>query len=213
MSLRLYLRRREHREIAELQDIIVSTLYSVLKPPPVLHGGTVIWRVYKSPRFSEDIDLYHESVGLYRRSIESELSALKLNLRKFWETPNAFYISISDGREVRVEATKRNVLDASVEAEFELIDGGYIVVRTLPPDLLLKEKIQAYIDRRKARDLYDVFYLLNYVDPETMREDARKLVELLHEPPGDWAELRVLILRGLPPSFETVKQRILGVVR
>jgi len=213
MSIRIYLRRREQREIAELQDIVVSILYRVLKPPPVLHGGTVIWRVYKSPRFSEDLDLYHENPTLYRNQLEREVEPFELTLRKLCETANTVSMVVGDRREVKVRFTKRDMSSASVEAEFELVDGGFIVVRTLPPELLLREKVQAYIERRKARDLYDVYYLLSHLDPRSVREELLRLSACLDEPPRDWGELRVLILKGLPPSFETVRERILGALR
>ncbi|UNQ73887.1 nucleotidyl transferase AbiEii/AbiGii toxin family protein [Infirmifilum sp. NZ] len=213
MSIRIYIRRREQREIAELQDIVVSVLYRVLKPPPVLHGGTVIWRVYKSPRFSEDLDLYHENPTLYRSQLEREVESFELTLRKLRETANAVFMVVGDRREVRVEFTKRDMSSVSVEAEFELVDGGFIVVRTLPPELLLREKVQAYIERRKARDLYDVYYLLSHLDPCSVREELQRLSAHLDEPPRDWGELRVLILKGLPPSFETVRERIVGALK
>jgi predicted nucleotidyltransferase component of viral defense system len=53
------LKRRQHIEIARLQDIVMETLYRVF-PESVLHGGTAIWRCYSGSRFSEDIDVYLE---------------------------------------------------------------------------------------------------------------------------------------------------------
>lgn len=210
--MKYYMRRKEQRDIAELQDIAVSLMYKVFRPVPVLHGGTVIWRVYRSPRFSEDIDVYHQNPSAFRGMLERELALLNLSLRKFRETEHSVYAAIGDHRAVRVEFTKRDMTASSVEAEFELVSGGYIMVRALPPEILLREKIQAFIERRKARDLYDIFYLLNFVDLSSVRDDLRGVLEHVREPPSDWRGLRVLILRGLPPSFETVRGRILGAV-
>lgn len=53
------LKRRQHIEIARLQDILVESLYRIV-PDAVLHGGTSIWRCYSGSRFSEDIDVYLE---------------------------------------------------------------------------------------------------------------------------------------------------------
>jgi predicted nucleotidyltransferase component of viral defense system len=53
------LRRKQHIEIAKLQDFVMEALYRVF-PEAVLHGGTAIWRCYSGSRFSEDIDMYLE---------------------------------------------------------------------------------------------------------------------------------------------------------
>ncbi|RLE58431.1 MAG: hypothetical protein DRJ32_06460 [Thermoprotei archaeon] len=213
MSLRHFLRRREQREIAEMQDIIVSLIYRVLDPPPILHGGTVIWRVYKSPRFSEDVDAYHVRVGDFRDALEGELDSLGMRMLKYRETANAVYIVVGDRRRVRLEFSKRPWNFRVVEAEYEQVDGGFMLIKTLAPEHLLKEKVQAYLERRKARDLFDIYYLLNFVDVGRVREDLRKLVGKLSEPPPDWSELRVLILRGAPPAFNTVRGKILRMLR
>jgi len=37
-------------------------------------------------------------------------------------------------------------------------------VKTLSPEDLIKEKIKAYVNRRKVRDLYDIYYLLDFCE-------------------------------------------------
>jgi len=212
MALGLLLRRREQREIAEIQDMVVYSIYRIMDPPPVLHGGTVIWRVYGSPRFSEDIDAYHENPGTYREQLEKELNAYQIRIAKFKETANAAYIAVERERRVRLEFLKKPWKSGTAEAEFHLVDGGFIIVKTLTPEHLLQEKIQAYLERRKARDLFDIYYLLSHVKIEELKDSLQKLATNLDQPPPDWSELRVLILKGLPPSYETVKKKILRAI-
>ncbi len=212
MSLRSYLRRRQQLEIAEMQDIVLSILLEVLDSPPIMHGGTVIWRVFKSPRFSEDLSFYAQNIGEDLRGIlEKELHAFSLTLPKFRETRRAVFLEVLGRRKLRVELIKERWSFREVEAEYELVNGGFIIVRTLVPRDLLLEKIWAYKNRRKARDLFDIYYLLNIV--EEVPEEIREILPLLQEPPKDWRELRVLIIRGLPPSFELVKRKILQVTK
>ena len=209
LALWFRLRRREQREIAEIQDVIVSTIYSIMYPPPVLHGGTVFWRVYGSPRFSEDINAYHEAPSNYREKLKGELNAYQIKVTEFKETANAVYVTVERGRRVRLEFLKKRPKSDTTEAEYHLINGNFIVIKTLTPERLLQEKVQAYLERRKARDLFDIYYLLSYVDTRKVKTVLGKLATVLDQPPPDWSELRVLILTGLPPSYQTVKNKIL----
>ena len=87
-----------------------------------------------------------------------------------------------------------------VEGDFKLVDGGTIVVWTLRPEAPLLEKVGAYMERCKARDLDDIYYLLDLCSLKFSMEVSRKLLERLYEP-SDMEALEELILVGLLPSF------------
>ena len=94
--------------------------------------------------------------------------------------------------------------------EYETIEGNFITIYTLTSERLIKEKISAYLSRNKIRDLYDVFFLLRYVeDKNEIRNDLRNLIKNFKEP-YDEKELKVLILEGLVPEtkkmFEYIKR-------
>ena len=55
IPLILKLKKQNHKELAEAQDIMIENIFDV--DDAVLHGGTAIWRCYKGKRFSEDIDI------------------------------------------------------------------------------------------------------------------------------------------------------------
>ena len=57
IPLNLKLRKKEHKRIAYIQDILVEELYTLF-PEAIIHGGTAIWRCYNGNRFSEDVDVY-----------------------------------------------------------------------------------------------------------------------------------------------------------
>ncbi|MBU3958073.1 MAG: nucleotidyl transferase AbiEii/AbiGii toxin family protein, partial [Nanoarchaeota archaeon] len=73
IPLQLKLKKKSHREIARLQDVVVDMMYRIF-PKAVLHGGTAIWRCYKGNRFSEDIDVYIEKdadrIEIFFRELE-----------------------------------------------------------------------------------------------------------------------------------------------
>ena len=75
-----------------------------------------------------------------------------------------------------------------------------ITIRTLSPEELINEKIGAYLNRLKIRDLYDIFFLLRYVkNKKDVSNNLKKLVWGFKEP-IDKEELRILIFEGLIPD-------------
>jgi len=205
LNLRRFLRKKVFREVAEAQDIIIVSL---AEKGVVLHGGAAIWRVYGGKRFSYDIDLYHQDpqeVGRELRRIE------ELTLEKERTTSSGvLYSRLRRGRiavEVDVSPFYREV--EAVEGRYLMVDGSTLVVLTLTPEDLLREKAEAYLRRRRAKDLYDVYYLLGLVDPEKVASSLRRLTEALETPPSDIGELKELILVGLAPSFSTMRREVL----
>lgn len=192
------IRRRQHREVAEAQDTAVEVLYSVF-PRAVLHGGTAIWRCYSGNRFSEDLDLYlerdPERIGRLFELLEKR--GLEVLKRRMGE--NALYSTLKLGEaEMRLEAVFRKV--RGILGEYETCGGDLLTVYTLSPEDLLEEKVEAYLTRRKIRDLYDVFYLLRLVEKsEKNRERISRLLRNFKSP-TDERELKVVILFGAVPS-------------
>ena len=204
-DLRRFLRRKVFREVAEVQDII---MVSLAEKGVVLHGGTAIWRVYGGKRFSYDIDLYHQSP----QEVSRELRRIdELTLEKERVTSSGvLYSRLRRGRvavEVDVSPFYREV--ETVEGRYPMVDGSTLVVLTLTPEDLLREKAEAYLRRRRAKDLYDVYYLLGLVEPGRVANSLRRLTEVLKAPPSDMGELKELILVGLAPSFNTMRREVL----
>jgi len=152
--LYMRMRRERHREIAKLQDIIVENMYRVF-PRAVIHGGTAIWRCYSGNRFSEDVDAYIGKAGTDRFFVELKRAGFEVLRKK--ATENALYSSLSLERtEVRFEALFRSI--PGVVREYETCEGILWNVFTLSPEEMIREKVAAYLDRRRIRDLYDIFF-------------------------------------------------------
>lgn len=191
-------------KIAELQDLIIIELSRHFDF--VLRGGTAIWRIYSGKRFSYDIDIYYnnpEEIANYFSSskmfkvLKSKLTSSKILYLKF-------------GNEVVTElevSPFKNEFKV-VEADFWLIEGGSIVVKTLAPEDLLLEKINAFMSRKKSRDLYDIYYLLDFCNMEKVKPMIKELLPLLGCEPKDFNMLPELIILGRSPSFQAIVEKV-----
>ena len=205
------LRKEYHRKVAYAQDLLVMEIYNVMSEV-VLHGGTILWRCYGGNRFSEDIDAiipvkYRDSVNIdvFRR----RLLALGFKEGKFRVKERSIYARFMySGVEVRFEAVFKDV-DRYVPVEYEMVDGTYIYIYTLPVEEILVEKVDAYLSRRLVRDLYDIRLILDHVeDVEKVRNAVIKLVEN-YIPPIDEENLKLLIISGVAPTA----QKLIGEIR
>ncbi|HJW97454.1 MAG TPA: nucleotidyl transferase AbiEii/AbiGii toxin family protein [archaeon] len=192
------LKRRQHIEIARLQDIIVEALYKVF-PESVLHGGTAIWRCYSGSRFSEDIDMYMEKDEEKIEELFSQLKSLGFAIAKKRVKENSLYSRlVFNGTEVRFEAVFSKV--RGVVKEYETYEGILMNVYTLLPEDIIIEKVSAYLKRRKIRDLYDTFFLLRYVNDAGRIKPALRKLLLDFSGPLDESDLKALILFGVSPE-------------
>lgn len=204
IPLALRIKKRQHREIAAAQDLIVRELYRTLDRA-VLHGGTAIWRCYAGNRFSEDIDAYIQRDTKKIDIFFENLEKIGFHIQKKKIGKNSIFSSLQLNRtEVRFEATfqkKEGMLGG-----YETADGNWITVYTLPPEELIKEKVEAYLKRLKIRDLYDIFFLMRYVkNKETMSNAIKRLVKNFQKP-VDEKDLKILLLEGLVPDSEKMLQ-------
>jgi len=187
--------------IGELQDLAMIELSQNFDF--VLHGGTAVWRVYHGNRFSFDVDVYCENPGDIARHFSS-LEGVEV-LKKKLTPSNVLYMRLKDVEEIELEASPFLKKIKPIEKEFWLVDGGTIVVKTLSPEDMVKEKLKAYVDRRKVRDLYDIYYLLDFC--ETKISGLKEVLAVKTRPP-DFDGLNDLILLGGSPSFETILTKV-----
>ena len=100
--------------------------------------------------------------------------------------------------EIRFEAIFKGA--KGVLKEYETYEGNLLSVYTLDPETMICEKVDAYLKRRKIRDLYDIFFLLMSVkEAETVKPKLSKLVQNFKQP-IDEKELKALVLFGAIPD-------------
>ncbi len=156
------------------QHLMLSMLYQQQAATRVLFkGGTALRIIYGSPGFSEDLDF--SGFGIRAREIEellvATLSAVErvgLNLDiKEAKTTSGGYLGIIHSRflsyhiEIQIEVSLRP--RRAVSPATALIAGDLLPAYTLlhlPQEMLVEEKLQALLDRRKPRDFYDLYFML-----------------------------------------------------
>lgn len=174
MPIKNKLKKKIHKDIALAQDLVIVEIYNNF-PDTVIHGGTCIWRCYAGNRFSEDIDVYLPlKFKVKTASFIDNLKRIGFEIKKFKETENSIFAKLSyQNTIVSFEAVFKNMKNA-IAKSFEMCDGSFIVVYTLTPEEIIKEKVLAYKKRRKIRDLYDIFFLLNFVEDKNVIKDILK---------------------------------------
>ena len=209
------LKKRRHKEIALLQDLLIDVLYEVF-PKAVLHGGTAIWRCYRGNRFSEDIDVYLSKKELSKINLFKErLKQKGFEIKKFKQTENAVYAKLSfRGVEISFESSFLSMRNKRVVVKpYETIDGNRVNVFTLNPEDLLKEKVESYLSRRLIRDLYDIYILLSYVEDEEEVKPYLKRLLSEYRKPKDENILKALVFVGAVPTSQQMLEEVKRWVR
>ena len=200
IPLNLKLKKKIQKEVAYAQDVLVEELYNFF-PKAIIHGGTAIWRCYNGNRFSEDVDVYIprnlNKINDFFNILEKRgFNVVKKRIKENSVYSHLIFQEIS----VRFEATFQ--IKKPIFKRYETSESFFINIYTLSPEDLIVEKINTYLKRKKIRDLYDVFFLLNYIEKkDNIKKHANKLIKGF-EKPIDEKNLKTIIISGAVPSSE-----------
>jgi predicted nucleotidyltransferase component of viral defense system len=219
-----------------IQLLILKSIYSFVSRELVLKGGTALSLFHGLNRFSEDLDFTLKEnfdVKKLMNEIGKDLEAfgVRNNIRILEDNPISFSFRI--GAEgplftkeiercfVRVEISKREEVVKDVEVkEVKPIyaDISPFLVTVMSAEEILAEKIRALLHRAKARDLYDLWFLLqkgikfdvnlankklSYYNKKFDKEEFVKKIDSLEK---SWTiELKPVVIGSLP-DFPTVKK-------
>jgi predicted nucleotidyltransferase component of viral defense system len=225
------LKNREHIEKDYFQDLL---LYHIYKKSNnfIFKGGTCLYKLYNLPRFSEDLDfsvLHQKNIKETIEKVAKELGA-KIESKK---TKSSFLFKLRfPGILTKFNTVRIDVSLVNVVFGFEVKNyiSPYITIppfslRVLKLEEILAEKIHALLKRSNARDLYDLFFLLRFVEPREeliekklklfgMKFDKYLIKRKIEEIKTRWkAELKPFLLTELT-EFEIVKEfveRKLGI--
>lgn len=156
------------------QHLLLSTLYQHKEADRILFkGGTALRIVYGSPRFSSDLDFSGFGIrpSLIEGALEDTLSEIeRFGMRLALEeakTTSGGYLSIIHYRflsyhvEIQLEISLRSA--ERVKPMVNLIANDFLPAYTLlslPQALLVDEKLGALRTRGKARDWFDLYFML-----------------------------------------------------
>jgi predicted nucleotidyltransferase component of viral defense system len=186
------------------QHLFLSELYKLPKAENLLFkGGTALRVIYGSPRFSEDLDFSLFSVEHYQKKeyieglftdvlVAIERIGIKVEIgRKSDVTAEGYFgdanFKIFDYPQVgaTINVSSRNGRD--IRGEIDTVANDFIPtynVLHLPKAELVEEKVfSALVQRGKARDFYDLYFLLRkgMVDLEQKRRLANLKNSILEE--------------------------------
>jgi len=226
-------------ELDYLQDIALLGIYREFGNKLVFKGGTCLYKLYKLNRFSEDLDFTAEK-GFKPRDFFAHLPNLfslfnincSVKVEPFQRSLN-IYIEINgplyDGRK---ESRSRIILNiSSREKVFSpslRIPYNSLYQEVRPFDIyameekeILAEKVRAVYQREKARDVYDIWYLLNVKKIQidfmliqkklshiNLKFSKDTFLKKIHERKNNWQTDLSVILSGQPLPFSQAEEEI-----
>ncbi len=206
VPLQLKLKKQQHRDVAKSQDIVMETLVNIL-PNAILHGGTGIWRCYAGNRFSEDIDVY---LAHDKKKIETFFQKLHdggFTIVKKRISDVSIYSTLQMERiQIRFEALFKK--ENGILHHFQKTDGNILTVFTLTPEQFLKEKIATYTKRRKVRDLYDIYFLLQIISDISLVQPELSSLLSHYQAPLDEEDLKTIVYEGIVPTSKQMMESI-----
>lgn len=212
-----------------IQHLALNLLYRRPNADRLLFkGGTALRIVYKSPRFSEDLDFSSymlsgsEIEQLFLGTLEDlQRQGISVDLHpKSQETSGGYY---GEARcrlydyDVRLEINV-NARTGDNYGEFKLILGEFgpnYSLMMLPEQQLVREKIEALKSRRMPRDFYDLYFMLraNLV-PVELRSELRDVVPLVESTETDFRqELSVYLPQDHQPIIRAFRETLLAELR
>lgn len=210
------LRKRSHRDVALLEDVMVRIVYG-LDSTIEIHGGTAIWRCYGGKRFSKDIDMYVASQEKWQELKERITETAKdygAEVIKLKDTGNLIFMELLvDGIYSEIDVNYKVYYKDPVVRGYENVDGTFGEVLTLPPEALILEKISAYNDRKSITDLYDLRILVDFAEIGKVRQQLKKFVASIgkgEDMRKEEERLKDLIYEGPVPSFASLVGYIKG---
>lgn len=187
----------EHIEKDYLQDMLLHGIFKKTSKL-VFKGGTALYKIYGLPRFSEDLDftmLEDFDVDELVKDVIKTRGEIKSSRR----TRDSLLIKIgfkgilTDYNTLRMDLSIKNDVLCGVDVRNyvpEFIDINPFSLKVLKLREMAAEKIHSIMAREKARDLYDLFFLLR------MSEFDRELAE------------RKLAIFGMKFTSQTFRRRV-----
>ena len=160
-----------HREY--MQHLFLSYFYQQPQTNEIyFKGGTALRIVYGSPRYSEDLDFgstLHDideiENAVLATLVEVQREGIASTIIESKKTSGG-YLAIIDfmldqtNVRLRIEASFR---EKKLESETETIFGDFVppyIINVLAQEQLVDGKLAALLDRKKPRDFYDLYFLL-----------------------------------------------------
>ena len=220
---------KEYIEKDYFQDILLFNIYKQTNLL-IFKGGTALYKLYGLQRFSEDLDFtlienlnIEEIIKKYLNNIkDSKIKNVK-KLKNSISIKIAFKGIITKYNTVRIDISLKNVILDKFDVKNHTSpypDINPFNLRVLSLKEMVAEKIHSLLNRESARDLYDLFFLLKFVDLDKqlitkklkifdMKIDHNMLKKRINNLKTLWEkELNSFVLHELP-KFNAVNSFVL----
>lgn len=198
----------------------------------IFKGGTALRLIFKSPRFSEDLDFSASNdetvtISEINRLVDNTLNDIKnegiecekeVKPNTQGETSGGYFAiiklrMIEFDSEIRIQISFRS--PDKVVSNTILIQNGFIapyVVVFLIEFLLVSEKIAALLERKKPRDFFDLYFILRnsqLVNSVSKKEGLKNnLLQVLTEISNLEKELKVFLPISYHVLLKDFKERL-----
>lgn len=225
-----------YQEKHYLMSLVLSSIFSQVSGELVFKGGTYLWFFHRLPRASEDLDF--TAVGEVDMDnitsvLMDDLAAYGINaVRKDMESPISFTTRLAmegpifDGVNpnfIRLEVSLRS--DLAREPIFASFRSPYTDVpnfTVLGMDLVevMTEKTRAMLRRSRARDMFDVHFLIGmgvHFDADLVRTKLAHydivpgetmMREALDKCEDRWKAELSPVIKGGPPAERVIKEEV-----
>ena len=226
-------------ELDYIQEIALINIYREFGNRLVFKGGTCLYKLYQLNRFSEDLDFTATKVFKPRdffHRLPYYFNLLNINARvnveEFQKGTNVYLKAIGPLYDGKKETIATLIFNISFRERIlfplqrHLYRPMYKELR--PFDLfamdekeILAEKIRAIYGRDKARDVYDLWYILKKksivfdavfvnkkLNYDKVKFDTNKFLAKIEEKKSSWERDLGGLIAGELPSFAQVKKEI-----
>lgn len=161
---------KEHIEKDYFQDLFLFNLYKKTNKF-IFKGGTSLYKLYNLKRFSEDLDfsLLEDIDAESAENIVKDISKNEFDIKSVKKTKDSLLIKVSCKgiitryNTLRIDINFRNKVLHGFEVKnyvSDFVDINPFTLRSLNLQEMISEKIHSIFMRDKARDLFDLFFLL-----------------------------------------------------
>ncbi|GLI52311.1 nucleotidyl transferase AbiEii/AbiGii toxin family protein [Thermodesulfovibrio yellowstonii] len=151
----------------------------------IFTGGTMLRLCYGLNRFSVDLDFW-----LYKKiDTENYFKKIKEYLSAFYtirDAENKFYTMLFEiegkdyPRTLKIEIRKKvERVKTDMSIAYSKFSNIQVLVRTLSLEEVMKSKIEAFLNRKEIRDVFDIEFLLKKGVPINVKKED--LIQLLEE--------------------------------
>src|SRR3989344_7440397 len=164
---------KEYIEKDYFQDLLLFNIYKQTNLL-IFKGGTALSKLYGLQRFSEDLDFtLMEDIDIEETIRKALLNINNSYIKKIKRLKNSISIKIAfkgiitKYNTVRIDINLKNIILEKFNVKNYVSsypDINPFNLRVLSLKEIVAEKIHSLLNRESARDLYDLFFLLKFVD-------------------------------------------------